>query len=197
DEDDPGEHDRERQQGRTRRPLPEEEPREEADDDDLEIPENGRQPSPDRLDRVVPEHEVAGEGDASDRRDRHRPSRQRTMSAQFPVRDEHEQRQPEHRPVERPGRGRDRGVDVEDTGERDARGTEQRREAWSPGEPVERPERGAQEYSSPARYLSPESTCAVETRASSPSRRATWRAAVMLAPVDGPDHTPSARATRR
>ena len=56
------------EQGRARRPLPEEQPREEADDDDLQVAEDRRQPRPDRLDGVVPEHQVAGEEDPGDRR---------------------------------------------------------------------------------------------------------------------------------
>ena len=55
-----------------------------------------------------------------------------------------QQREPEHRAVERAGGRRDGCVQVEDTRERDARRTEQRREAWPSREPAERAEFAAQ-----------------------------------------------------
>jgi hypothetical protein len=59
-------------------------------------------------------------------------------------RDEDEQGQAEDRAVEGPGRGRDRGVQVEDTGERDARRPDERGKPRPFGEPGERPELAAQ-----------------------------------------------------
>ena len=109
-----------------------------ADDDDLEVAEDGGQPGPDRLDGVVPEHQVAGEEDARDSRQADRLARQRAVATPLPEGDQDEQRQPEDRAVERPGRGRDRGEQVEDPRERDACRAEERREARPLGEPVER-----------------------------------------------------------
>ena len=194
----PGQHDRQRQQRGPRRPLAEQQPREEPDDDDLEVAEDGRQTGPDRLDGVVPEHQVAGEEDPGDGGQPDRLARQRAVAPPLPERDEDEQRQAEDRAVERPGRG----LRPRRTGRRRRRTRcrtrrSARRAAAAAANQASGPSSRAQVYSSPDRYLSPESTWIVATRAPSPSRRATARAAVMLAPVDGPDQTPSSRAARR
>ena len=105
-----------------------------------EIPEHGREPCSDRLDGVVPKHEVAGERDAREGRHDNRASRQRAVALPLPERHEHEQRQPEDRSIERAGRRRDGGVQIEDARERDARRAEQCGQAWPLREPVERPE---------------------------------------------------------
>jgi hypothetical protein len=93
---------------------------------------------------VVPEHEVAGEEDAGDRGDADRLARQRPVAPPFRECDEDEDRQAEDRAVERAGRGRDRGEQVEDPGERDARPAEERRQARPAREPVEDAELPAQ-----------------------------------------------------
>ena len=144
DQDDPGQHDRQRQQRGPRRPLTQQQPREEPDDDHLEVAEDGGQARPDGLDGVVPEHQVAGEEDPRDRGEPDRLPRQRSVPPALAERDEDEQGQAEDRAVERPGRGRDRGVQVEDTGERDARRPDQGGKPRPFGEPGERPELAAQ-----------------------------------------------------
>jgi hypothetical protein len=77
---------------------------------------------------VVPEHEVAGEEDPGDRGQPNSVPRERTVAAPFKDSNEDEKGQPEERPIERPGRGRDCGKQVEDTGERDAGRAEERRD---------------------------------------------------------------------
>ena len=58
-----------------RRPLPEDQPRDDADDQDLEVAEDRRQPRPDVFDGVVPERQVTREEDAGDERQPHRTTR--------------------------------------------------------------------------------------------------------------------------
>ena len=86
-------------------------------------------------------------------------------------RDEDEQRQPEDRPVDRPGRGRHRGVQVEDPRERDAHRAEQRRDARSLREPVERAGLRAQADGSPVRHAARDrrSTVAIVIRRPCPA----------------------------
>ena len=66
DEHDPGQDDGHRDHRRARRPLPEDQPRDDAHDEHLEVAQHGGQARPDPFDAVVPEHEVAGEEDAGD-----------------------------------------------------------------------------------------------------------------------------------
>ncbi len=127
-----------RDQRRPRRPLPEDQPRDDADDEHLEVAQHGRQARPDALDGVVPEHEVAGEEDAGDGGQPPRSPGERPVAPVLHDRHEDEQGQPEHGPIDRAGRGRDRGVPVEDPGEGDAQRPDERRQARAAGDGVER-----------------------------------------------------------
>ena len=120
-----------------RRPLAEEHPREQPDEDDLDVPEHGREPGADLVDGVVPEDQVGREEDACDpgvdpRLDRPRPPAPLLVEGRDP-----EQRQRPDAAVERAGRGRDVRDAVEDPGERDRHRADEhgdRRPAREPGE---------------------------------------------------------------
>ena len=92
------------------------------------LPSTVASPRPDGLDRVVPEHQVAGEEEAGDRRQPDGRRRQAAVAPLLGERDEREQRQPEQRAEDRAGRRRHLRVAVEDAGERDARRAEQGRQ---------------------------------------------------------------------
>ena len=66
DEDDPDHRDRDREQRVPGRALAKDRPRQEADEHDLRVAENGREAGAHVLDRVVPEDEVGREEDAAD-----------------------------------------------------------------------------------------------------------------------------------
>jgi hypothetical protein len=89
------------------RPLAQQEPGEQADEDDLGVAEDGREPCADLLDAVVPEDEVSGEERAGDPRKPHRTSTLPSVAPCLEPRQQPERRKCEDAPVERARRGGD------------------------------------------------------------------------------------------
>jgi len=87
DEDDADRHDRDGDERRAVRPLLEEEPREQPDEDDLRVAEHRGEAGSDVLDRVVPEDEVAGEEEARQPRERARAERPASPAPLLPDRE--------------------------------------------------------------------------------------------------------------
>ena len=103
-------------------PLPEEQPRDDADEDHLQVAHDRRQPGPEIDDGVVEESQVGGEEDA--RREGEHPlaPRARTLAALLPPCQGDERRDGEGGAVGGRRRGRDGGEDDEDAAEGDAHG---------------------------------------------------------------------------
>ena len=103
----------------------EERPREEADDHDLGVAEDRREPGPDVLDRVVPEDQVGGEERAREPGRAPNGDRSRPDPPVLPNREQPEGRESPEAAEERAGRGRDVGLPVEDPGEGDREGADE------------------------------------------------------------------------
>ena len=139
DEHDAAEHDRQADEHAPRRPLAEDQPRDERDDDDLEVPEHGGETRPDRVDRVVPRQQVGREEHAGDDREPHGAGRQRAVAPMLVPADEGEDRQPVQAAEDRGRRGRDLREPVEDARERDEHRAGERGEARPAGDGLEEP----------------------------------------------------------
>ena len=134
DEDDADADDRDRRERGTRRALAEHGPREHRDEHDLRVPEHGREPGADLLDRVVPEDQVGREEDARRPRDQSRAARARPVAPVLEAGDQPERRQRPETAEERTGAGRHLRVAIEDRRERDRERTREHERNRSPAE---------------------------------------------------------------
>ena len=134
DEDDTDADDRDRRERGTRRTLAEHGPREHRDEHDLRVPEHGREPRPDLLDRVVPEDQVCCEEHSRRPRDQPRSTRARPVAPVLEPGDQPERRQRPETAEERTGARRHLRVAIEDRRERDRERTREHERDRSPAE---------------------------------------------------------------